>query len=162
MIRKPFFVILSLALLPFAAAAQSRDHYGQGYAFVAPSGLSERGGALHFGVGGEALVYKGLGVGAEAGYGRFIDEDRNGFGVVSGNVSYHFTNVSSSGKFAPFITGGYSLLFSRDFAHAGNFGAGINWWFKEHLGLRVEFRDHVIANSDARHFFGIRFGLAFR
>src|SRR5262249_55700117 len=131
MIRKPFFVILSLVLLPFAAAGQSGDHHGQGYAFVAPSVFSEGGGALHFGVGGEGLVYKGLGVGGDVGYGRFIGRDNNGFGVVSVNGSYHFTNATRSGQLAPFVTGGYSLLFSGDAVNAINLGGGVNLWFKE-------------------------------
>src|SRR5262245_20632343 len=102
MIRIPFFVILLVVLSPLAAA-QSGDHRGQGYAFVAPSALSEGGGALHFGVGGEGLVYKGLGVGGEVGYGRFIGRDNNGFGVLSANGSYHFKNATRSGQFAPFV-----------------------------------------------------------
>jgi len=160
--RKLVFVILLAVLSPFAAAAQSKEHWGQGYAFVAPGGTTEGGSTLQFGAGGEALVYKGLGVGGEIGYLGFTRELSQGFGVLSPNVSYHFLNASKSGKFAPFVTGGYSLLFRDGTALAVNVGGGMNYWFKDRLGLRLEFRHHGIVDSDLRGFYGFRIGLAFR
>ena len=65
---KLIFVILLAVLLPFAAAAQSKERRGQGYVFVAPTSTTEGGFGLHIGGGGEGLVYKGLGVGGEIGY----------------------------------------------------------------------------------------------
>jgi hypothetical protein len=160
--RKLIFAILLAVLLPLAAAAQGKEHGGQGYGFVAPGSTSEGGSTLHFGVGGEGLVYKGLGVGGEIGYLGATRELREGFGVLSPNVSYHFLNATKSGKVAPFVTGGYSLLFRSGVAHAANFGGGVNYWFKDRVGLRLEFRDHIVAHSDLGHFFGFRIGLAFR
>lgn len=161
--RKLVFVILLAVLLPFAAAAQSKEYRGQGYVFVAPGSTTEEGDStLQFGVGGEGLVYKGLGVGGEIGYLGFTRALGEGFGVLSPDVSYHFLNASKSGKFAPFVTGGYSLLFRDGVAHAVNFGGGMNYWFKDRVGLRLEFRHHGIPNSDLRGFYGFRIGLAFR
>lgn len=160
--RKLIFAILLAVLLPLAAAAQGKEHSGQGYAFVAPGSTSEGGSTLHFGVGVEGLVYKGLGVGGEIGYLGATRKLSEGFGVFSPNVSYHFLNATKSGKLVPFVTGGYSLLFRSDVAHAGNFGGGVNYWFKDRIGARLEFRDHVVGHSGLGHFFGFRIGLAFR
>jgi hypothetical protein len=162
MMRKPFFVILLVVLLPFAVAAQSKERRGQGYFFVAPTSSTAGGFGLHVGGGGEGLVYKGLGVGGEIGYLGAARELSQGIGVLSPNVSYNFTKASKSGKFAPFVTGGYTLLLGSDAFHAVNVGGGVNWWFKDHLGLRLEFRDHVTLQSGSAQFFGVRIGLAFR
>jgi hypothetical protein len=162
MMRKPFFVILLVVLLPLAAAAQSKDHHGQGYFFVAPTTTTAGVFGLHIGGGGEGLVYKGLGVGGEIGYLGATQELSQGIGVLSPNVSYNFTKASKSGKFTPFVTGGYSLLIGSDALHALNVGGGVNWWFKDRLGLRLEFRDHVTLQFGSTHIFGVRIGLAFR
>ena len=160
--RKPFFVILLVVLLHFAAAAQGKDRRGQGYFFVAPTTTTAGGFGLHVGGGGEGLVYEGLGVGGEIGYLGAAQELSQGIGVLSPNVSYNFTKASKSGKFAPFVTGGYSLLIGSDAVHALNVGGGANWWFKDRLGLRLEFRDHVALRFGSTHIFGVRIGLAFR
>lgn len=160
--RKLIFVILLAVLLPFAAAAQNRERRGQGYVFVAPGTTSEGGSTLHIGVGGEGLVYKGLGVGGEIGYIGAAGGFSEGIGVLSPNVSYNFLNASRSGKFAPFVTGGYSLLFRDGALHAVNFGGGMNWWFKDRLGLRLELRDHILRDYRSLHIVGFRIGLAFR
>jgi hypothetical protein len=162
MMRKSFFVILLFVLLPLAAAAQSKDRRGQGYFFVAPTATTAGDFGLHIGGGGEGLVYKGLGVGGEIGYLGVSQELSRGIGVLSPNVSYNFTKASKSGKFAPFVTSGYTLLFGSDALHAANVGGGVNWWFKDHLGLRLEFRDHVALQFGSAHIFGVRIGLAFR
>jgi hypothetical protein len=162
--RRMIIMILLVVLLPLCVAAQNKDRRGQGYVFVAPGVIGGEVPTLHVGVGGEGLVYKGLGLGGEIGYVGLVGDLGEGFGVLSPNVSYHFKNATSSGKFVPFVTGGISLLF-RGSAAAGavNFGGGMNWWFKDHVGLRLEVRDHVVGTSDrAPHIFGVRIGLAFR
>ena len=156
--RKLIFMFLVTVLLPFYAAAQNKEHHGQGYVFVAPGTSSEGGLFLHIGGGGEGLVYKGMGVGGEIGY-LGASGLSNGVGVISPNVSYNF---SKSSGFSPFVTGGYTLFFRGESYHAGNIGAGMNWWFKDHLGLRLEVRDHIVATSPKIHIVGIRIGLSFR
>jgi hypothetical protein len=159
---KLIFVILLAVLLPFAAAAQSKEHLGQGYVFVAPTSTTEGGFGLHIGGGGEGLVYKGLGVGGEIGYLGSPDGLRDGIGVLSTDVSYHFTKATKSRKFAPFVTGGYSMLFRGSALNSVNIGGGANWWFKDRIGLRLELRDHIPLRFESVHFFGVRLGLAFR
>jgi len=47
--------------------------------------------------------------------------------------------------------------------HEGNhFRGGVNYWFKERVGLRIEVRDHVVIPSDGFNLIGVRFGIAFR
>ena len=150
------FPALLLMILTISATAQ---HRGQGYVFAAPGGV-ERGGdaTLHFGVGGEGLIYKGLGAGAELGFmgpPRYMEE---GFGVFSVNGSYHFRRDQ---KLVPFVTSGYSLFFRNGSASLVNFGGGGHYWFHDRLGLRVEFRDHVQPNPTV-NFWEFRFGLSFR
>jgi hypothetical protein len=41
-------------------------------------------------------------------------------------------------------------------------GGGVNYWFKERLGARFEFRAHVPVNTDLQPFYGFRVGITFR
>jgi len=62
------------------------------------------------------------------------------------------------------MTGGYTRFFGDGSANGFNFGGGLNYWFKERIGLRLEVRDNVlvIASGGQIHFVGFRIGLAFR
>lgn len=157
--------IISLALISTFAAAQTPDgHRAQGYVFggaggIAPDGV---GSTLQFGVGGEGLIYKGLGAGGELSYLTPSSKLGDGFGILSANGSYHFINASGRGRVVPFVTGGYSFFFRSGYANGFNAGGGINYWFRDRMGLRVEFRDQVIPDGRAMHLLGIRLGLSFR
>jgi len=147
-------IILSVGL-PDTVMAQSR---GLGYVFTAPGAVDKGSGStLHFGGGGEARIYKGLGAGAEIGFLGPARDMGEGFGVFSANGSYHFRRDQ---KLVPFVTGGYTLFFRNGSANLGNFGGGVHYWFREGLGVRVEFRDHVQAGPT--NFWEFRFGLSFR
>lgn len=163
--RQLIQAIFCLALVPALAAAQTADERrGQGYVFVAPGGIAPNGSTatVQFGVGGEGLVHKGLGVGGEVGYLTSTRSLGGGFGILSANTSYHFTKASVSSKVVPFVTGGYSLFFGDGRANGFNAGGGVTYWFRERLGLRLEFRDQVIAEGRAVHYLGFRVGLSFR
>jgi len=166
--RRLCLVLLVIAIVPAFALAQEakREHKGQGYVFVAPGGTAGCGGStvalLHFGGGGEALLYKGLGVGAELGFLAPMQYLGDGIGILSVNGSYHFLNASATRKMIPFVTGGYSLAFRSGAANGVNLGGGINYWLGERLGLRVEFRTHSTAGNFSCQMWQARFGLAFR
>jgi hypothetical protein len=152
----------ALALVPASALAQKRDMpRGWGYGFGAIGSSSGDFGhtTVHVGAGGEGLFYKGLGAGAEIGYLAPTRSLGDGFGVASVNVAYHF--VKPGRKLVPFVTGGYSLLFRNGSSSGGNIGGGVQYWMKDRVALRFEFRDHIIS-SDSPHFYGFRVGLAFR
>jgi len=186
-----------LLLAPSLVSAQNPDHpyRAQGYFFVGPivsntryvvnpdyygtvftSGeplppdlfFHERGGA-NIGFGGEVFVYKGLGVGAEAGYaGPDWSFDGNGaVGVGSIDASYHFFRKKNHRKVEPFATGGYSLYFGdrTAFQHGYNLGGGVNLWVAKHAALRLEVRDQGHINyfhSAFTHFVAFRVGMTFR
>lgn len=155
-------ILMCFFVSMLAAAPAFGQGKGHGYVFAAPGGVSGDGqtsAALHLGAGGEALVHRGLGVGAEIGY---LANPRllAGAGLLSVNGSYHFASGQPAAKAVPFITGGYSLGFRSGVANLVNVGGGVNYWFKDQLGLRVEFRDHLYASEV--HLWSFRFGLAFR
>ncbi|MBI2683472.1 MAG: hypothetical protein HYX26_09715 [Acidobacteriales bacterium] len=41
-------------------------------------------------------------------------------------------------------------------------GAGFDLWFKEHQGLRLEFRDQIFPGGGTDHVLGFRIGYTFR
>ena len=138
----------------------SNEPRGWGYGFGAAGGTSGGSEAtLHVGGGGEGLVYKGLGLGAEIGYLSPFQQFGDGIGILSTNVGYHF--VKPNRKLVPFVSGGFSLAFRNGSSGGGNFGGGVQYWMKPHLGLRFEFRDHIFS-SDTPHLYGFRVGLSFR
>jgi hypothetical protein len=147
-----------------APAGSEKEHHGQGYVFFAPGATFAGGqhiGTMHFGGGGEVLPYKGIGIGGEIGYFTPWEDFSAGFGILSANGSYHFLR---NRKVSPFVTAGYSLGFRDGSINLVNFGGGINWWFANRLGLRLEARDHIRSREPfARvHYFSGRIGLSFR
>lgn len=156
--------IVCVALLATLAVAQTTEHRGQGYLFAAPGGIAPNGSdaTLQFGGGGEGLIHKGLGVGGEIGYLTLARSFNRGFGIFSVNGSYHFTEATASGKVVPFVTGGYSLFFRDGHTNGFNVGGGVNYWFRERVGVRLEFRDQVVPEGRSVHYLGFRVGLAFR
>ncbi|HSB10889.1 MAG TPA: hypothetical protein VLM38_15490 [Blastocatellia bacterium] len=157
-------IFLTLAHAVALAQTSSSSPRGWGY-FVGGVGATAGNGSstatFQVAGGGEGLLYKGLGLGAEVGYLAPFEGPGEGFGILSVNPSYHFRNASSSGRVVPFVTGGFSLGFRSGTAGGGNFGGGVQYWMKDHVGLRVEFRDHIFS-SDTPHFFQFRVGLSFR
>jgi hypothetical protein len=136
-----------------------------GYVFVAPGGATCCGNTsmmMQFGAGGEAVLGKGVGIGAEIGaLGSRQYFTDTVMGVFSPNGYYHF-NHGKDIKIAPFVTGGYTLLFRWGHANLANFGGGLTYWFRRRLGARLEVRDQLNTTGTITHFWGVRFGLAFR
>jgi hypothetical protein len=61
----------------------------------------------------------------------------------------------------PFASSGYTLLFRSGAVNGVNFGCRVDYWLRERLGLRLEFRDQVGIELEG-HFYGLRIGLSFR
>ena len=159
-------VICLLLLLPAVAPGQERDDKteGHGYFFAAPGVLAGHGNSMtmvHFGGGGEAYVYKGLGFGAEVGYLSPIEAWSEGVGCLSINGQYALRS-SARYRVVPFISGGYSLLFRSGSLNAVNFGGGVNYWFAKRAGLRLEVRDHVSPEYFGDHLIQGRVGITLR
>ncbi|MEK6322269.1 MAG: hypothetical protein AABN33_11350 [Acidobacteriota bacterium] len=153
-------VIFLMAAQGVALAQGSNERRGWGYVFGGAGAATGDfpTGFFSVGAGGEGLVSNGLGLGAEIGYFAPFRQPGEGSGIFSGDVSYHF---SRSSKLVPFVTGGYSAAFRSGASHGANFGGGVQYWMKERVALRIEFRDHVFS-SDNPHLFQFRVGLSFR
>jgi hypothetical protein len=117
---------------------------------------------LQFGAGGEKVLGKGVGIGAEIGaLGERQYFSDTVFGVFSPNGYYHF-NHGRHIKVDPFVTAGYTLFFRSGSANLFNVGGGLNYWVKHSLGVRLELRDQVQpGGGSAVHYWGFRLGLVF-
>ena len=158
-----FFLVALVSLgLAFSVAAQtSTEKRGYGYVYAGPLG-SEAGAGFTAGGGGDGLIYHGLSLGGD--FTLLSPGSRWGrsFGAVAVNGGYHFTQADSSGKFVPFVTAGPMAFFGDGVGYGFNAGGGVNYWFKERLGARFEFRAHTPVNTDLQTMYGFRIGLTFR
>lgn len=160
-VRKVTLALTLLFLAPALTMAQSNEtRRGWGYGFFGVGGATAGNSTIYTaGGGGEVLLYKGLGIGAEGG--AIGNAGGSGAGTFSVNGGYHFQNSSSPKKLVPFVTAGYTFLAPSDETNLFNFGGGVNYWAGERVGLRVEFRDHVFPNGN-EHLFNVRVGITFR
>ena len=163
--RKLFAAMFVLTCISVVASAQSQERRGWGYGFIAVGGTAGDGSAATFtyGGGGERLIYRGLGLGAELGNVTPIGDFGQGLGIFSANASYSFGGRQSSRRLSPFVSGGYSLKFRDDEDSGGgiNIGAGVQYWASPRMAVRLEFRDHHFFKG-VLNFYGVRLGLAFR
>lgn len=173
--RQLIFALFLLAVIPIALNAQTpnppavvtaqpgNEKRVQGFVFVGPGATSgDSTTFLNFGGGGEGFLKGGLSVSGEVGGFTPASSFNDGFGILSADVGYHFLKASQSRKLVPFVSGGYSLFFRSESASGVNFGGGVNYWLKDHIGLRFEIRDHVVVEYPDIHYIGFRFGMAFR
>ena len=161
---QPLIVLLLLAM-PGLAAAQTSTSAGHGYVFFAPGGATGRGfttSTLNLGGGGEAFVAENFAVGSEIGALWPTENFGAALGLFSVNGAYHFGRSAEGRKAVPFVTGGYSLLFREETSNLYNLGAGVDYWFREKLGLRLEFRDHIWNPGTTVHLWQVRIGMTFR
>ncbi len=158
-----------LFLLPAGkctAQVRGDEYHGHGYAYVAPGGFTAGGStnaALGLGVGGEAMLYKGLAAGADIGWQGPTQSFRNGIGLASFNGAYHFVSSQNERRLVPFVTAGYTRSFANQSgANLANYGAGIQYWFKENWAFRFEARDHINTSGPAAHVWQVRLAVVFR
>ena len=112
------------------------------FIFAGPGGISRSMGMLHLGTGWERIARTGFGAGGEITYVSFVPGGFDGgMGIFSANAVYD--DVNSDRRFTPFFSGGYTLMLGGGIGNAINFGGGFNYWSRNDLALRVEFRDHM-------------------
>ena len=161
MYRIAVFLLITFLASSLLALAQDSN----GYLFAAPGGATSGSyttAMLHIGGGGEGVVGKGIGVGAEIGALGPMECFRCAVGVFSPNGYFHFRRTRGQ-KIDPFVTGGYTLFFREGHGNLFNFGGGVNYWFSRRVGLRLELRDHVSTSyGSTEHYWGGRIGVAFR
>jgi hypothetical protein len=153
-----------LVFLPALAFAQASDYSkGHGYAYFAPGASSPSSGAYaHVGAGGEGFFTRNLGAAAELGYLTPMRSWSDGIGTLSPNFVARFRAKDRDHKLEPFVTGGYTLFFRSGTASGVNFGGGVNYWFNDNVGLRLEVRDNVWTQYATIHYVGFRVGVTFR
>lgn len=153
--------MIAACALPSLALAQR----GNAYVFFAPGAVTCCGGSemtIQAGGGGEVQFLKRLGAGLEVSGLGLADSPQNGAGFVSLNGYYHFRPEREK-RLDPFVTGGYTALVKMGHVNMGNYGGGLHYWFARHFGLRVEFRDQIRNyRTETLHYWGVRFGVAFR
>ena len=180
--RRAIITTLILVTIPCLAQAQSSAYSkGHGYAFFGAGGDTYGSGYVHLGGGSEGFFNRFVGAGAEAGYLPKFAGFEYGTGILSPNFVARFLAKDNINKVEPFVTGGYTLFYhgvaeyrlNSGFGYSPfnvhrlengvNFGAGVNWWASERVGLRFEFRDYIlITHSETIHFAGAHIGLTFR
>jgi hypothetical protein len=164
-------------ILPTLASAQKAgpQYRWQGYAFLG-AGTGARwcgyacGTIWHGGLGVEGFWYKGLGVGAEAGYAHWgpYNFNYNEAFILSGDFSYHFRRRAARGQVDPFVVIGPTSYFPTNHgrgAAVGNFGGGVNVWLARRAALRLEIRDYVNPRDNGwpgTHSVSFRIGVTFR
>jgi hypothetical protein len=147
---------IALLMLPSLAPAQQSNLYVFGAAGGAPD---NEGSTLHIGGGGEFVAARLIGVGGELGALTRTGSFRDTLGVLSINGYGH---IPLKGRLDPYVTGGYSMFFRSGTASGGNFGVGANLPLLAKLGLKFEFRDHVISSGGRKnHWWEGRVGVTF-
>jgi len=108
--------------------------------------------------GKDRLKWVGIGAGAELGFlGR---TSLDALGTASLNGYYHFKR---DGSWKPFATAGYSSFFTLNgHSNLANIGAGLNYWYKERLGIKLEIRDHFATGTNSANYLEFRFGFNFK
>jgi hypothetical protein len=157
-------VFLFLMIVMMAGVSRA-DAQGLGYAIAGPAGFTGFFGssfsAGHAAAGGELLIGRRAGIGAE--YGIFASSG-GAFTIASINGVLHILSTDLKRGPSPFVTGGYARLSSGegDF-NAWNVGAGVDTWIKPRVGVRVEIRDHIRPDSRGDvQYWTMRVGLVIR
>jgi hypothetical protein len=154
-----------VALVLCAAAARAAGAQALGYGIAGPAGFTgffgSSGALIHAAGGGELLAGGRLGGGGEFGV---LAGSGGGLVVTSLNGVYHGYRITDEEKVQPFLTGGYTHMSSGEGSfNAWNVGGGVDVWVKPHVGLRVEYRDHIRPDDrGAVHYWTIRAGVVFR
>lgn len=157
-------IVLLIGLLPLSAAAQSSDYSKwDGYFYAAPgvrAGFDEPSVAtVQIGGGGEGFFTRNLGLGGDVGS---VRVSGNWTTVFSPNLIVRFRAEREKHKVEPFVTAGAVFFSGVNYQKGLNVGGGLNYWFRDHVGLRFEARDSFSWENEPPHFIGFRIGLAFR
>jgi hypothetical protein len=137
------------------ASAQHAELY-------ASTGVAKyRGAQVQAAAGIELLMRGRAGVSLELGRVGWGDRDHQlTHGSVSG--SYHFARAGRR-RLDPFVSGGIGLVADWDaVATAYNVGAGVTFWPRLRVGLRVEARDDFALTNGILHVPGVRVGISLR
>ncbi len=158
------YALAVLAAGTLTAAEGARPFRYNGYGMVFFSAGACHHGYLNVGAGagGEGFLWRGLTLGGEAGYYRFPADRNAGYGIFTIGPGYHFVNRGKASGIDPYLNVGLAgaALAPGGFSSAGSIGGGVNYWFKERIGLQTGAQIHVLGGEEAVVAF--RVGLTFR
>src|SRR5262245_49791523 len=153
---------LGVTAITSAASAQTT---AVGYGFVSPAFATYEGDSLAIfqaGGGGEARAGR-FGLGADIGFAAPWEELSDSVGTLSLNGTYYVKGTNRGLRTQPFVTGGYTMLFRDGNINGLNVGAGVDRWMTDRVGLRFEFRDHImIQEGESFHLWGPRVSIVWR
>jgi hypothetical protein len=159
----PAILVLVTPVLLRAQETEGAFRYrGSGY-FTFGGGACQHGvGHIAAGGGAEGFVVKGLTLGLNADYRQFIGE--SGFGTTVLTVGYHFVDRREPKKADPFVSVaplgvGFRAGGSDHVTAAGHIAGGLNYWFRERMGVRLEGGVYGVAEEAILL---VRIGLSFR
>ena len=142
--QKIAIVVTLVVLFGTHASAQEVEEGLQrtGTVFGALGGTSDGTAPLfHVGAGEDVVWPNGLGVGADVGYISSTTDFGEGLFLLTAGPIYEF---QTGRRYKPFVRGGVSLVLGEGGALSlMHFGGGIDQWFDERWGLRLEVRDHL-------------------
>ena len=156
-------VVLAAILLTAPAALRGQDPFryrSSGYFTFGGGACQHLVGLIAAGGGAEAFVVKGLTVGASADWRRFSREQP--FGTAVATVGYHFVNRNMPRGVNPFVSVapiGIGFRAGCCGGPAGHIAGGMNYWFKDRMGIRFEGGYYGVATEVL---FMVRLGLSFR
>lgn len=149
--RQSKFLLIPIVLAGIAAGQSANGYLNAGIGSGASSTIGEFAG------GGEIVFAQTVGIGGELG----VVTKHGSFGLFSLDGSVHLLRHAASGRFDPFVSGGYTRAF--EIFSGGNFGFGLNYWLTHRVGVRVEFRDLVFSSgAPSTNYWIFRGGIAFR
>jgi hypothetical protein len=167
--RHLFVAGVLMGMLSGTASAQDvfKKPLPTAYFFAAPGvRVDTHQSTLEIGGGGEFCVYKGLGFGGALGGLRVPSSDSTGktvyqwTGMAAFHTVYNFQRRAKQ-KVNPFVVLGFTIVPAFDTPGGYNLGGGVQYWFSSNLGLRVEFREHVLTGMRSHQYPQVRIGLAF-
>lgn len=154
-------VLVAVAML---AGVKGAGAQGLGYGIAGAmliSGVHTPPPAVHGAVGGELLIGRRAGIGAEAG---ILGNQGGAQKIWSVNGVLHFGSRHLQTGASPYVSGGFTRLSSGEGTFdAWNAGGGVDIWIKRRVGVRLDVRDHIRADRRGNtHYLSARGGLVLR
>lgn len=164
---KHLLLAATLLIVPALLAAQQPEkpfrYDGLGYVSFGAGRCQHGVTNVSVAGGGEGFLVRGLTLGADVGYYRFVERNPFSWGALELTLGYHFADRKKRKKLDPFVSLsalGIAVGGCGCSAAAGSLAGGLNYWFKERIGARSEVRVHVVGRAEAIMLF--RIGLSFR
>ncbi len=131
-------ILAAPALAAAQAAGPGGTYDGSYYAMFTTGGCQH--GYPFFGVAGgaEALVWKGLSVGADASFQQF--RNSFSFGLATLQAGYHFRGKNRAATWDPFVSVNAGVGLAKRVTGSGSLGGGFTRWTGDRVGVRFESR----------------------